>query len=220
MARGGIGVCLAASAVLAAPGVFGGTSGKPSADARLRLRAGVFLYAAPGLPDPNFAQTVVLLVHHTSEGAMGLVVNRPTDVPVRDAFTKLGELSTLELPLYWGGPVQTEAITVLLRSARRLDGTDRVLPDVHFTTELGPLKKAARQAEARSLVRVYAGYAGWSGGQLERETRLGSWVVAPADATSVFALDPSALWLRVHDLMRRIEVRLFARPRDVAGQSP
>jgi len=217
MARGGIGICLVASAALTASGLFGGTSGTPSSQARQRLRAGVFLYAAPGLPDPNFAEAVVLLIHHSAEGSMGLVVNRPTEVPVRDALTKLGELRALELPLYWGGPVEPEAMTALLRSPRTVDGAERVLPDVHFTTELGPLKKAARQAEAASRVRVYAGYAGWSGGQLEKETRLGSWVVAPADATSVFAPDPAALWLRVHDLMRRIEVRLLAHPSAAGG---
>jgi len=180
-----------------------------------RLQAGVFLYAAPGLEAPNFTESVVLLVQHGEEGSLGLIVNRPTEVPVREAVTELGEVRGLDLKLNFGGPVQPEAVLALVRSARPVDGALRVMPDVYFSTDLGQLKEAARGPEASSRLRVYAGYAGWSQGQLAGELRRRAWVVGPADARSVFTSDPDALWPRVHDLLRRIEVRLIPGPAGV-----
>src|SRR5512134_3394974 len=75
-----------------------------------RLRPGLFLYAAPGLPETRFAETVVLLIDHGPEGSMGLVVNRPTDIHLREALEDVVEARRTDLPLYWGGPVQSEAV--------------------------------------------------------------------------------------------------------------
>ena len=172
-----------------------------------RLKAGVFLYASPTLADPNFAESVVLLVQHGVEGSMGLIVNRPTRVPLREAVKELAESRGLELRLHWGGPVQPDVALALVRSPKRLASAQRVLPDVQLSAEPAQWKAVARDPEAASRLRVYAGYAGWSAGQLALELRRGSWVVGPADAASVFSSDPSALWPRVHDLMQRIEAR-------------
>jgi len=177
-----------------------------------RLKAGVFLYASPTLADPNFAESVVLLVQHGVEGSMGLIVNRPTRVPLREAVKELAESRGLELRLHWGGPVQPDVALALVRSPKRLASAQRVLPDVQLSAEPAQWKAVARDPEAASRLRVYAGYAGWSAGQLALELRRGSWVVGPADAASVFSSDPSALWPRVHDLMQRIEARSRAGP--------
>jgi putative transcriptional regulator len=175
-----------------------------------RVKAGVFLYASPALSDPNFAESVVLLLHHGVEGSMGLVVNRPTRVPVREAVTELAESRSLELRLHWGGPVQPDVALALVRSPKRLANAQRVLPDVQLSAEPAQWKLVARDPEASNRLRIYAGYAGWSAGQLAQELRRGSWVVGRADAGSVFSSDPSALWPKVHDLMRRIEARASA----------
>lgn len=172
-----------------------------------RVKAGVFLYASPTLTDPRFAESVVLLVQHGVEGSMGLIVNRPTRVSVREAVKELAESRGLELRLHWGGPVEPDVTLALVRSPKRLPSAQRVLPDVQLSAEPGHWKSVARDPEASSRLRVYSGYAGWSAGQLAQELRRGSWVVGPADAASVFSSDPSALWPRVHDLMRRIEAR-------------
>jgi putative transcriptional regulator len=134
-------------------------------------------------------------------------VNRPTKVPVREALKDLGELKDFDSSLYFGGPVQPEAILALVRPVKPPADAMRVLPDVYFSTELGPLKEAARKPDAASRLRVYAGYAGWAPGQLAAELRQGAWVVGPATAAAIFTSDPSTLWPRVHDLLRRIEVR-------------
>ncbi len=192
---------------VAAAVLLSGSASTPAEVGKERLSAGVFLYAAPGLEAGSFTQSVVLLVQHRAEGSLGLIVNRPTRVPVREALTELGELKELDLALYFGGPVQPEAILALVRPAKPLDEGLRVLPDVYFSTELGPVKEAARKPEAQSRLRIYAGYAGWGAGQLAAELRAGAWVVGPASAASVFTSEPSTLWPRVHDLLRRIEVR-------------
>jgi putative transcriptional regulator len=171
-----------------------------------RLKAGVFLYATPDIHSPPFTHTVILLVQHGPEGSLGLIVNRPTRTPVREV---LDELGPLDLPLHFGGPVQTDAILGLVRSASPVAGASRVLPDVYFATELEALKAAARAPDVASRLRVYAGYAGWGSGQLVNELRQSVWVIGPADARSVFSSEPEALWPRVHDLLLRIEVRLW-----------
>lgn len=174
-----------------------------------RLKPGVFLYAAPELTGGSFAESVVLLVRHERGGSMGLIVNRPTKAPVREILPELGELRGLELPVYFGGPVEPDGVLAIVRSAKPIGTATRVLPDVYLCNDLGPVKTAARQAEAASRLRVYAGYAGWGAGQLADELRAGAWIVAPADARSVFSSEPSSLWPRVYDLLRRIEVRLL-----------
>ena len=169
-----------------------------------RLRAGVFLYAAPSMGDPNFSQTVVLLLDHGRGGSMGVVINQPTETSLRKVLPALPEARRLEVPVYWGGPVQPEGVSVLLRNPRRLEGATLVLPGVYRTTETEVLREALEDQRPDQQVRVYAGYAGWSPGQLEREVRLGAWLLDRGDAEAVFARDPGSLWERVRDIARRV----------------
>lgn len=205
---------LAAAAAMftLAPGAAGGGAGT-------RLRPGVFLYAAPDLRTPHFTESVVLLVRHEPEGSLGLIINRPTRLLLRNALEELGEMPGLDLALYFGGPVQPEAMLALVRSAKPIRAGTRLLPDVYFCTDLDPVKAAARRPEAASRLRVYAGYAGWGPGQLAEELRRGAWIVGPADARSIFSSDPSATWPRVYDLLQRIEA-LFGRPPQAGPSSP
>lgn len=210
--RGAIVVFFVAASIGAAEGPpFGPRDPK-------RLKPGVFLYAAPGLVGGSFTESVVLLVQHEDGGSMGLIINRPTKVSVQEAVPQLGERPGLELPLYFGGPVEVDGVLALVRSAKAVDGATRVLPDVYLCNDLRPVKQALRRPEVAQRLRVYAGYAGWTAGQLADELRAGAWVVGPADARSVFTSEPSSLWPRVHDLMRRIEVR-DSRRLDVDGDA-
>jgi putative transcriptional regulator len=179
----------------------------PAEPAAGEIVAGTFLYAVPGLDAGHFTESVVLLVRHDDEGSLGLVVNRPTRVPLREAITELEDVEDLDLRLYFGGPVQPEAVLALVRPVKPPVGAERVLPDVYFSTELKELKEAARQPGAGSRLRVYAGYAGWAAGQLASELKAGAWVVGPARASAIFSDDPSTLWPEVHELMRRTEAR-------------
>ena len=200
---------LRAAGALLACAVLSGAAPGPSPEAdEARLRPGLFLYAAPGVADSRFAESVVLLVRHGPEGSMGLVVNRPTEMPLREALEEVEEARGSTLHVYWGGPVQPEAILALVRAPSASPGAQAVLPDVHLTGDLADVRAALSGRDAAGRLRVYTGYAGWTAGQLAVEVRAGVWVLDRADAASVFAPDPSKLWPRVHDILNRLEARL------------
>jgi putative transcriptional regulator len=153
--------------------------------------AGQLLVAGPGLFDPNFRRAVVLVGEHGDEGAMGVVLNRPTPITVDEAVPALSELVGSAELIHVGGPVQPEAIVVLGdfeepdRAGALVFGSIGFLPaEIDEAESLGPLRRA----------RVFAGYAGWGPGQLENELEERSWIVEAAVAEDVFGDDPDALW--------------------------
>ena len=155
---------------------------------------GQLLVAGPRLVDPNFHRAVVLVGEHGEEGAMGVVLNRPSGVTVREAVPPLAELVDGDALVHVGGPVQPEAIVVLGEFEQPERAGVLVVGDVGFlpgeiddAAGLGPLART----------RVFAGYAGWGPGQLEAELAEDSWIVAPALPDDVFADDAAALWSEV-----------------------
>ena len=154
---------------------------------------GHLLIAGSSLLDPNFHHTVVLIGHHDEEGAVGVVLNRRSEVEVADAAPPLAGLVEPGERLFIGGPVQSEAAVVLadLEHPERAKviafGSIGFLPEETDPDTLGEIRRA----------RVFAGYAGWGPGQLEGELDEGSWIVEPALPTDVFTEDPEALWSTV-----------------------
>lgn len=151
---------------------------------------GRLLIASPALLDPNFARAVVLITEHGEEGAMGVVLNRPSETPVAEVAPELGAL-VAEEPVFIGGPVQPQALVVLAE----FDDPDAaawiVAADVGFVaadTDQGDLERAIRRG------RVYAGYSGWGSGQLEGELAEDAWIVEPPLPAELFPDDPAALW--------------------------
>ena len=167
-----------------------------------RLRPGVLLYASPGLPNPNFAETVVLLVRYEPAGAMGLIINQPSDDRADEA---LPGVKGLRGPVYHGGPVQTEAHFALVRLSQPSTDALRIFEDVFLVEQREDVARATRQGPER--VRIYSGYSGWGPGQLENEVRLGAWVVAPGEVPLVFSERPRTVWPRVYRLLERREAR-------------
>ena len=171
---------------------------------------GHLLVAGPGLVDPNFRRTVVLIGEHGEEGAMGVVLNRPSGIEVDEAVPPLGELGGVDGVVYVGGPVQPQAIVVLGDFAEPeqagvlVFGSIGFLPSEIEPDEIGELARA----------RVFAGYAGWGAGQLEGELEEGSWIVEPAAPTDVFTDVPEQLW---SDVLRR-KGGSFSRARHDAGR--
>jgi putative transcriptional regulator len=177
-----------------------------------QLKPGLFLYAAPAQQDPNFAESVVLLIEHGSQGSMGLVVNRPTRVPLRELLRGVDGLEGRDLRFHWGGPVQPEAILALVRTPWPSESARRVLPDVYLTGDLADVRAALAAKEPGEKLRVFTGYAGWGKGQLATELRAGFWVLDRADARSIFTPDTSELWFRVYRILERLEARSGQRP--------
>jgi len=154
------------------------------------LGQGCLLVASPELLDPNFARTVVFVISHDGEGSFGLVLNRPLDVTLDDVLESPGE-GAAQVPVLRGGPVQPEVLQFLSR-----DGSvgRALLPGVAVGGDLDELLGHAREG---GRVRAFAGYAGWGGGQLERETAEGSWIIAPARPEHLFDVPAAQLWVQV-----------------------
>lgn len=152
---------------------------------------GHLLVAGPDLRDPNFRRTVVLVGEHGEEGAMGIVLNRPSPVTVGDAVPPLAELVDEGEVVHVGGPVQPQAIVVLGDFVDVEQAASIVVGSVGFLP--GEIE-GAEDVPDLTRARVYAGYAGWGAGQLESELAESSWIVAPAQPDDVFTSDPDGLW--------------------------
>jgi putative transcriptional regulator len=159
----------------------------------LRLSPG-FLIAMPQLTDPNFVRTVVLMLHHDAEGAMGLVVNRRTDVELAD-FCEQHELPYGGEPgerLFFGGPCELQRGFLLHQEPSLGEHRIEVAPGLFLSTEISTVRTVL--AKARSPFRFLLGYAGWGADQLEREIGQGAWLTSEARATRVFDGDPDTMW--------------------------
>jgi putative transcriptional regulator len=159
------------------------------------LATGKFLVASRGLLDPNFAETVVLLVEYQESGVVGLVVNRRTKLPVSRALT-VQEAKGRPESVYIGGPVEVTGVMALARSSADVEGAKHVMGDVYLITTKTLLNKSLASPIAASAFHVFLGYAGWSAPQLRHELELGGWFIFPGDATAVFDTDPSSVWNR------------------------
>lgn len=160
------------------------------------LEKGVMLIAMPTLLDPNFRQTVVLICEQGAQGAMGLVLNRPTTVPLSTIYPDAAKLYGREDPVYAGGPVQTNAM-MMLYQGEPIPTVHSVLEDVHLTGDLHLLQTLGRPVGHDLRIRFYLGYAGWASGQLEMEIRAGAWRLLPCDSKIVFDEDPLRIWPRL-----------------------
>jgi putative transcriptional regulator len=163
---------------------------------------GTFLVASRDLVDPNFRQGVVLLLEYGVEGAVGLVVNRPSEVPLSRMLPYIKALRGSQDTVYLGGPVEPLRMTFLFRSPGRQDAL-AVFDDVWASSQFDLLE--ATVEKATGPVRVYAGYAGWAPGQLDAEIERGDWFVLDADPVAVFSPEPQELW---RQLIQRSELRV------------
>lgn len=180
-----------------------GTPGEPGTDPALRFEKptgsllGSLLVATPALRDPSFERTVVLLVAHEQGGAMGVVLNRATEVPVSDVLGGWGGLAHDPAVLFEGGPVQPDSAVCV---ARIRPGAGRVAGFQPFFGTLGTVDLGREPDVMRAGidgVRVFAGYAGWAAGQLENEIAGGSWFTFDALPGDAFMPRPDDLWSMV-----------------------
>ena len=161
-----------------------------------RPAVGKMLVAMPTLKDPHFRASVVLLIRYGKEGAVGLVINRPTQLDLQAEFQGLvGEKPGRET-LYWGGPVAMDRRVMLVEHTVPLedDNHERVLQSLYLANDPQQFEYMLKQNEPLQRFRVYAGYAGWRPLQLEREIIRGDWVVVPGDVTLVLQQDSESIW--------------------------
>jgi putative transcriptional regulator len=156
------------------------------------VAAGRLLVATEEVRGEIFARTVILLLHYNETGAMGLVVNRPTEVTLGEMLTNPKALSGYrDSTLYWGGPVQMSSVRGLLCSDSPPKGAATIVDKVHLVSFDEAMAKGRTDP---ADLRLFIGYAGWAPGQLERELAIRSWEVLPASAELVFADDPAGIW--------------------------
>lgn len=154
--------------------------------------AGRILVAKPDLQDPRFHATLMLLLEHGAEGALGVVINRPSKLELADAFPDWEDLGASPGVVFAGGPVDRDALIALGRP--RADAGDLVLGAHPVDLDDQP---ALVEASGVASIRVFAGYAGWEAGQLEGEIARDDWWVVDATIEDLFTDDPDGLWARV-----------------------
>jgi putative transcriptional regulator len=164
--------------------------------------AGSLLIARPPLGDPNFEGSVVLLCAHEAAATVGLVLNRPLDLPVAAVLPE-GELGAAAgRQLMWGGPVGSDQLILLHESTVSPQFGSPIHGDLHFG---GGIEAARRIAEAGGKLRFFLGYSGWSEGQLEEELSEGSWFLLPPDPAQSWTTEWQWQWER---LVARADPRL------------
>ena len=180
----------------------------PQHRATMRPAKGRFLVAVRELRDPNFSQTIILLTKYGEDGAMGLIVNRSTNIRLGGILALEGVEERTET-IYIGGPVERSAILLLARSKTPPEKSESIFGDVYLSANRALLERYIAGPEGDESFRLYSGCSGWAAGQLDFEMERGSWHVFPADADTVFSTRPSKVWER---WIERTEVRFAMHP--------
>lgn len=171
---------------------------------------GRLLVAAPPLVDPNFDRTVVLMLEHGDDGALGVVLNRPSGTPLEDVLPEWRALATDPTQVFVGGPVSPDSVIALVRSSphgRAIESFVPILPDMGDVA-IGTIDLALDPLDLGAIVddlRVFVGYAGWGPGQVEGELDADAWFVTDLELSDPFSTAPDMLWRAV---LRRQRGRL------------
>jgi putative transcriptional regulator len=167
-------------------------SGTDPVDGGPRFRHGRLLVAAPTLMDPQFQRAVVVMLEHSDDGALGLVLNQPTEIHAADALPEpLGALFPDGQVIHCGGPVQPAAVIILAE----FDTPDRAAEVVVDRIGIVDPEEAIDDLTGHvGRLRIFGGYAGWAPGQLEGEIAEGAWIDVPARPEDIFTATPERLW--------------------------
>jgi putative transcriptional regulator len=168
------------------------------------LGVGKLLVASRSLGDPDFARTVILLVRYDEKGALGLILNRRTDVPLSRVLD-LEAAKDRSDPVYLGGPVGPSAVFALFKSPAKMEKAENIFGGVYLISDRTLFEQTFSARPDPGVFHVYLGYAGWTQDQLQTEEQLGAWFVFPADAATVFNSDPDSLWLQ---MIQKTELQL------------
>lgn len=158
------------------------------------LRKGAFLLATSQLSGSLFSHAVIFITGYGSDGATGLIINRPMNIALHRAIPELGAYTTEQEPLFFGGPVVPRAVFALFRTPREHASEQAIVDNIAFAAGKEALIHMLDNAGPDDAVRAYAGYAGWAPGQLEHEIARGDWQVIDIDPAVIFDDEPNRLW--------------------------
>ena len=170
---------------------------------------GMFLVATPKVQHPMWRETVILLLEHGPGGTLGVIINRPLEIPPAEFMPELPGIRERELRLYFGGPVERRGLIWLLRTPTMPEAAREVLDGVGYGNDPALIAERLIGGGGDRELRLILGHAGWAPGQLAGEIERGDWRVVPADAASVFELASERQW---RELLQRGSQRWVARP--------
>jgi putative transcriptional regulator len=160
--------------------------------------AGRLLVATPALDDPNFSQTVLLILHHDQDGSIAVALNRPTWVDAAKTFPDADALASYHGTLFFGGPVApTQLLIIFDGRGRQVEHARPLVGSVFWSPDTSLLADLDLSSADPPRVRLFAGYAQWEPGQLEDEIAGGSWRLLTAETGTIFTDDPEKLWDRL-----------------------
>jgi putative transcriptional regulator len=209
--RGSVGILLSlTAALLLAP---------PPARAQAESARTFLLVAQPDMLDPNFSRTVVLVMRPEESGPLGVILNRPTNVRLRELYPERAELTGRDDLVFFGGPVQPDALLFVFRSTVKPPKGLNVTGDTYISGFSEVLDEILKHPENAREQRFFAGYAGWAQGQLEFEIARGGWYTLPLDVDAIFKMNPLTIYdeLVKRAAVRRIETRREFRDRTTAA---
>lgn len=169
---------------------------------------GVFLVATPGLIDPNFRRSVILVTQMPDGGSVGFILNRPGPLSLAQILPDNATMKRYTEPLYLGGPVEAAGLFAIFHAGKNPQGALRVLDDVSFAMDPAVVEQLLHAPPER--VRFFNGYAGWGPGQLAFELERGGWLVLNADADTIFRNNMDTLWQELLVRARSITASLPA----------
>lgn len=182
----------------------------PASGADVQPKKSIFLVAKKDLPDPNFRDTVVLVTNYGGPTPVGVIVNRPTQIPLAKVFPDIERLRSREEKLFFGGPVRRQELVVAFRAAVPPPGGTEILDGVYMSSSSKLMRELLGRESPVDGLRVFAGHAGWGPGQLESEIARGNWHLTRADARTIFEKKPESLW---QELERRASATIALRTR-------
>ena len=154
----------------------------------------ILLVAKPELRDPNFGDSVVLVMNNIAPAPAGIIINRPTRIPVSRLFPDLERLAPLEDKVYFGGPVSIGTVSFLVRADAPPEHATKVVDGVYISADRELLRKLLGRDKPMEGLRIFMGHSDWGRGQLEAEIARGSWALAPADASAIFDRKSERPW--------------------------
>ena len=164
----------------------------------------ILLVASNRITDASFERSVVLVTRHGGDEPLGVLLNRPTEVPLKDVFGDVAGFDATRDRLYFGGPVSRRMLVFVFRAESHPERSFELMPGVFMSLDATLLRELLRREQPAAGLRVYAGYAGWTAGQLEQEITRGDWHVIEANAEVIFSTKPESMW---QDLVRRASLK-------------
>jgi putative transcriptional regulator len=173
--------------------LLGGVFSPASADDKAPLTT-ILLVARSSLNDPNFKNSVVLVMNNLAPAPAGVILNRPTQIPVAKLFDDIKGLAKVDDKLYFGGPVAIDLASFVFRADSPPEHATRVMEGVYFSTDRELLVKLLARDSPMDGLRIFIGFSGWAPGQLEAEIERGDWTLAPADGDAIFGHKSEHPW--------------------------